>query len=869
MKRDRTSKADLLSETERLRARAAELECAIAELTRRLERAALYSRTLLDSAPVAVMISDLDGVIVDANDAALAASGLASREAIIGRSIFDLVPANDRSFARQVFAQMLDKAPDPAAGGGPVAASHLASRVELTAQMLRDSEGKPLAMMVTSLDAAGKRRLAEAEKLRIAALRALNSLAIDLAAVPLGADIFEVVAEKTLETCGATAVATLAFDAKRRELALRHVAIAESAPEEGRTLLASAIAGLRMPVSDEKIERMLRHVVNAPADLTELTFNALPAPVAEAITAKLDLGELRGLALHHGGDLFGTVGLLMPRGHAALPPEALHALANMVSVAVRRVMAEEALGESNERFALFMEHLPSFAFIKDAEQRLVFANSKLAEVVGRSIDELLGRRPEEIWPPELAARVCREDAEILQHGRAIAGVETRLGDRLYASYKFRIGRGTHPPLIGGFAVDITENKRAEEERRKLEARVLQTQKLESLCVLAGGIAHDFNNLLTGILGNASLALSDLGAESPLREGLQQVIASARCAAELTRQMLAFAGKGSFLTEPISLSEVIAQMAPLLEISVSKASVIKYELERDLPPIEADVSQLRQLLMNLVTNASEAIGDQAGLITVSTSRLYCQRTFLDQTQHEGDLPEGTYVCLTVSDTGAGMTDEVLPKIYEPFFTTKFTGRGLGLAATLGIVRAHRGGIHTTSQLGRGTVVRVLLPPCGGAASAQASRPTALSDWRASGTVLVADDEDFVRLSAVRILKRAGLDAVTANDGIEAVEVVRKLQGRLRLVLLDASMPKMDGIEALHEIRRICPDLPIVLSSGYSEQEVTEEIGTGTIAGFVQKPYGVDDLLSVVRKVLDARREPRSPRARDRPVGRLWP
>ncbi|HCF57178.1 MAG TPA: hypothetical protein DFS52_04160 [Myxococcales bacterium] len=246
-----------------------------------------------------------------------------------------------------------------------------------------------------------------------------------------------------------------------------------------------------------------------------------------------------------------------------------------------------------------------------------------------------------------------------------------------------------------------------------------------------------------------------------------------------------------------------------------------------------------------------MGDQAGLITLSTSRVYCQRAFLDQTQHEGELPEGTYVCLTVSDTGQGMSEEILPKIYEPFFTTRFSGRGLGLAAALGIVRAHRGAIDIASQPGRGTVVKVLLPPCGGAASAPAPPPTSLCAWRTSGTVLVADDEDFVRLSAVRILKRAGLDAVTANDGLEAVDKVRTMQSGLRLVLLDASMPKMGGVEALREIRRICPDLPVVLSSGYSEQEVTEDLGSGQIAGFVQKPFGIDDLLAVVRTVLDAR------------------
>lgn len=402
--------------------------------------------------------------------------------------------------------------------------------------------------------------------------------------------------------------------------------------------------------------------------------------------------------------------------------------------------------------------------------------------------------------------------------------------------------------------DISEQKKAEEERRALDTRIRQAQKLESLGVLAGGIAHDFNNLLMVVLGNASLALQDLDPGSPLHHDIEQIETAAMRASELTKQMLAYSGKGHFVIEPTDLSAVVANMEQLLRSSVSRTVAFELALARDLPLVDADVSQLRQVVMNLVSNAAEALGRDSGSLMVRTGCLEASRALLDSLVVVDDLPEGEYVFLEVRDSGAGMDDAVLARVFDPFFTTKFTGRGLGLAAVLGIVRGHRGGIRIESQPGIGTTATVLLPPASlkkeaAAAVLAPAREASDEDLDAEGTVLLVDDEEGVRSMAHRMLERLGFRVLTAVDGIEAVEAFRRHHDEIRLVLLDMTMPRMDGVEAFRALRAIRPDVKVILTSGYSEQMAAEQVGENGPAAFLQKPYRPADLVHKIDDVLD--------------------
>ncbi len=407
----------------------------------------------------------------------------------------------------------------------------------------------------------------------------------------------------------------------------------------------------------------------------------------------------------------------------------------------------------------------------------------------------------------------------------------------------------HDPVTGQitgvveFVRDITAQRRAEEEQQRMQARMTEVQRLESLGVLAGGIAHDFNNILMAILGNAELASQDLPPHSPARVNLSEIAISARRAAELCRQMLAYAGRGRFIVETFDLNRLVGEMLGLLKTSISKRAVLNVHLEPNIPPISADPSQIRQVVMNLIINASEAIGDRSGTITVRTGVMNCDRRYLVQAAFENDLPEGLYVVLEVADTGCGMDHATLSRIFEPFFTTKFTGRGLGLSAVLGILRAHKGGIKVYSEPGKGSLFKVLLPAS--TAPIQSESPPALEivGWE-GGRVLFVDDEESVRTLGARMLERMGFEVTVAADGREALEIFAQRPGEWSLVVLDLTMPQMGGEEAYRRLRELRADIPVVLASGYSSEELGARFASKGFAGFLQKPFTMVELQRAV-------------------------
>jgi two-component system cell cycle sensor histidine kinase/response regulator CckA len=379
-----------------------------------------------------------------------------------------------------------------------------------------------------------------------------------------------------------------------------------------------------------------------------------------------------------------------------------------------------------------------------------------------------------------------------------------------------------------FARDITERKQAEEERLVLERQLQQSQKLESLGVLAGGIAHDFNNILTGVLGNAELALAELSPSAPGRENLLEITQASHRAAALCRQMLAYSGRGQFAREPIDLNALVEDMLGLLKSAISKKALLNLNLEKDLPLLEGDSSQLGQVIMNLVINASEAIGDKDGVITISTGVRECSREYFRESYAHLDLPSGPYLTLEVSDTGCGMDQETKERLFEPFFTTKFTGRGLGLAAVLGIVRGHKGALKVYSEAGKGTTFKIRFPAGEAGEGALArERAAEVSDWHGAGTVLLVDDEETIRTLGARMLSRLGFVVLTAGDGREALALYAQHRGEIVLVLLDLTMPHMDGEETLHGLRALDPEVRVIMSSGYSEQDIRNPIRSLTL------------------------------------------
>ena len=407
-----------------------------------------------------------------------------------------------------------------------------------------------------------------------------------------------------------------------------------------------------------------------------------------------------------------------------------------------------------------------------------------------------------------------------------------------------------PVRLLGTVVDITDRKRNEQERLDLQLRVKHAQKLESLENLAGGIAHDFNNLLMGVLGNAELALSSLPPGTPARADIEGVRQAATRASELANQMLAYSGKGRFVTETLGLSEVTANMSHLLEASLPKTTTLDYQLDEQSSPIEGDKAQIRQVLLTFVTNASEALEAQSGVVTITTGTMQCNKAILTEMDIANGCSEGTYAFLEVADTGVGMDDRTIGQIFDPFFTTKFVGRGLGLAAAFGIVRGHRGVIKVASEPGTGTTIRALFPVAEQPAESRRDVVRAAEGTVLDDTILLVDDDPGVLEVGTRMLAMAGYQVKTARDGYGAVEVFKRYADDIACVILDLTMPKMDGEQTFIELQKIKDDVPVLLSSGYTAEEVEARVSMRSFAGFIKKPYTMDELTRYVRGVLKA-------------------
>lgn len=531
---------------------------------------------------------------------------------------------------------------------------------------------------------------------------------------------------------------------------------------------------------------------------------------------------------------------------------------SVVAHALQRVReAEQRAYLERARFEALAEHGTDLIGIFDAELRALYLNAAGRRMIG------LESGPRADQPPRLRDAVAPGDRNLIDHellprlaGADRAELEIRLGSgdasdlRVVLLGAFVIRRQADRPCeIGIIARDVTERRRRERDRQVMELALARTQKLESLEVMAAGIAHDFNNLLTGVLGFSELALDQLPADAPARESIQDAMRGARDAADLARQMLAYAGKGRFTTEPIALSELVRQASRLLRVAVSKQCQIELDLLPDLPAIEGDATQLRQVVVNLVLNASEAIGEREGAIRITTRVRHCDREMLGRADIGSDLPPGPYVELCVSDDGCGIPEPVRGRMFDPFFSTHFVGRGLGLSVVSGIVRGHRAALHVESEPGKGSSFRIWLPISDRAPAIAEQPEPASTPLRRQGVALVVDDEEAVRRVATRMLEGMGLGVLVAEDAARAIALMRQNAERIVVALVDLTMPGLDGTAVVSALRRIRKNLPAIISSGYNARSVSlETAGVGPIT-FLAKPYRRSELEDAVRRVLE--------------------
>ncbi|HOK08987.1 MAG TPA: PAS domain S-box protein [Candidatus Hydrogenedens sp.] len=513
--------------------------------------------------------------------------------------------------------------------------------------------------------------------------------------------------------------------------------------------------------------------------------------------------------------------------------------------------AHEILQKNEQLLNSLMQTAP-FGVICVKNRIIEWCNERMEQIFGYSRDELIGKSTREYYESE--EEYLRVGDIIYNNlvGNEMVWTETRwkTKDGSYIDVRINVAlKDSEKPDEGVVCgiLDITEQKKREEQEKQMLERMYHIQRIQSLEVLSGGVAHDFNNILMAIIGSAELAMHEIPEISPAQHYLQEIVNASKKGAELATQMLSYAGKRKLVARKININNLVNEMTQILKATISRKAILKLDLAEEIPMIEGDATQISQIIMNLVVNASEAMGNKSGVIVLRTGARICEQQYLDTLFLPNELKEGLYVVLEVVDTGCGMDEEAKIHLFEPFYTTKFTGRGLGMATVLGIVRNHKGGIKVYSEEGKGTTIKIFLPAIEWEAERQTVFTTDSKEWRGSGKVLLAEDDETICALTQRMLQYLGFEVFVAVDGREAVQIFEQNRDSISAVILDMTMPHMDGIEACLAIRKISESVPIILTSGHPQDELNKKINQSCISGYLQKPYRFEELKTVLMNI----------------------
>lgn len=511
-----------------------------------------------------------------------------------------------------------------------------------------------------------------------------------------------------------------------------------------------------------------------------------------------------------------------------------------------------ALAESESRYKTLLNTSPN-AIGVHRDGKWVYVNPAAVKLfAAASLEEIVGTNVMDYVHPDHHAMVIERMKAQREKNAAVPVVEEKLVRRNGEVFLAEVQ--SSPVSFEGqlsfltACLDISQRKKHEEEKFSLLRQLEHAQRLESLGVLAGGIAHDFNNLLAAILGNVELARMEVDESPKVKEHFDNLEEICDQAAKLSRQMLFYAGKGNYELSVLNINNTVRSMAKLIRASVGGNVEMLLKLDSTVPNVEGDPSQIQQLILNFIVNAAEAIGSDSGTIKLTTKVEHAKRHLLDELYNGTNLSEGDYVVIEVNDSGCGMDEELMGKIFDPFFTTKEAGTGLGLSAVLGIITAHRGAVQVISKPERGTTFRILIPSTDKPAATRAVRTFEMEEWQGEGTILVVDDDPAIRSIVTSLVKKLNFDSITANDGQEGINQFRKHHKRLVAVMLDMTMPQVGGMDAMMEMRRIDSSIPIILVSGYSENESSRLVSGEQPDAFLQKPFRAKEMKKCLYQVL---------------------
>lgn len=792
----------------------------------------------------AIALTDMDGRITYVNPAFATMWKYAPAEAL-GRALVDFW------FSRDAALTVLATVRAAGSWDGEVRARRPGGEafdVQVAASVVRDAEQRPVCLMAAFLDVTLRHRADAALRARLRYEEFLASSAAALLGDSVGGDPLQSVVGQLLQISGAARVCVFEnYSHPMEGLSTRQICAA-AAPGVDPQTGSTAWRDFPYARGFQRWADEFSRGNSVSACLDDCPASERPMLESRAIVS------LRALPLLVGGNWRGLLAFddtVRERRWAAEDLRLLETAARLIAAYLERRATVAALSQSLTHWQATFDAVVDGICLLDKDQHIQRCNAAFARLVSTPIAacgsrycwELMHKSDGPITdcPVSRAAlSLHRETVELVDGNRVLEVVADPLINPADGSYDGAVH----------IVRDITARRHAEDERQRLETQVQHARKLESLGVMAGGIAHDFNNILTTILGNADLAMAEVPPDAAVMENLSQIEAAGRRAAELCRQLLAYSGHGRFMLEQIDLSALLRGLAPQLTQCVSRQATVEYRLADTLPAVEGDASQIRQVVLNLMVNASEALGDGEGLIRVSMHSRFFREADLEAEWTGDHLGEGDYVVMEIADTGCGIEAADLPKIFDPFYSTKFTGRGLGLSAVQGIVRGHGGTLDVESRPGKGTTVRVLLPAVKSPAQTVERLGESVPEppWRGQGTILVVDDDPTLRVLAERMLLRLGFTVLTAPDGQAGVDLFAGRRAGIACVLLDLTMPRMDGSQAFLEIRKLRGDIPVVLCSGYSESEVAPRFAGLGLAGFLQKPYRLESLAAKLREVL---------------------
>jgi PAS domain S-box-containing protein len=525
----------------------------------------------------------------------------------------------------------------------------------------------------------------------------------------------------------------------------------------------------------------------------------------------------------------------------------------MVDVTEQR-LAEEAHRVTSERLTTILAEAPIVLFALDRDGFFTFCEGRALRAVGLKPSDMVGRSGSEAFLNIQGGAQIQANLQRALAGEEFTDLERAEGGAFETRYRTLRDAAGEPDGVIGVVVDVSDRVRAEDDRLAFEAQMQHTQKRESLGLLSGGLAHHFNNLLMTVAGNAELAVANIPPDSQgssIAARLERIQRAARTGADLTHRLLAYAGAGEFEPHLLGLSALVRDTESLLRVSISKRAQLDFDLPAELPSVEADTAQLTQLILNLTSNAAEALGDASGVVTLRTGLFDAARDSLGQGFFGEPPEEGRFVFLEVSDTGAGMDAETSARIFDPFFTTRSVGRGLGLATSLGIVRRHGGFVRVDSQPGQGTSVRVLLPCAEDRSGSRVGAPQEELLTSGQGVVLVVDDEPDICEIARMMFEGLGFPVQVASRGSEALAWARAHQGPIAAAFIDFTMPEMSGDEVARELRQLRPTVPIVLMSGFLESQARSRLSEELDFAFLGKPFNLDDLARMLRDLVAPR------------------